>query len=83
MSVKTRSCEPTKDAIFCASSLRNSRARVGEETGFMLIFDTVLLPLLLTQDSRLNSYKARISCTLREIGNKSEGSGYRVNAICG
>jgi len=83
MSVKTRSCEPTKEAIFRASSLRNSRVRVGEETAFMLIFDTVLLPLLLTQDSRLNSYKASSSCVPRGIGNKSEGSGYHVNAICG
>src|ERR1017187_9486993 len=76
ISVARFSAEPTKNAILRASSTRNSCARTGAAAvGKVRLFMFISCALSLQDTSSPSAW----SNSPREIGKKSEGSGYRFD----
>jgi hypothetical protein len=67
------------EAILAASSFRNSRVGFDGEEVFLLCFFTIFEFLALAQDSCSAPDIPIISRVARGIGNKSEGSSYRIH----
>src|SRR5487761_60354 len=81
-SVKSLSLEPTKKAILLASSLGNSPTRPCGGAMFLLGFFMYWFSCSLPYDSHPPSDIPTLFQLTRGIGNKSEGSGYRLQDAC-
>src|SRR5271157_948680 len=81
MSVARFSSEPMNEAILRASSLRSSRAlsTVGEPC--LLVFVTVSFICPMAKIAGQDPEALMFFRVQRGIGNKSEGSGYRVHSV--